>query len=87
MILLVEDNPDDEILTLRALRRANVGNAVAVVRDGAEALDYLFGNGTHAGRDTTALSRFLGLSRQQLYRRLRRLGIRMREKGRQESER
>jgi CheY-like chemotaxis protein len=54
MILLVEDNPDDELLTLRALRRANVGNDVAVVRDGAEALDFLFGGGAQAG-DTTAL--------------------------------
>jgi two-component system response regulator len=50
-ILLVEDNPDDEALTLRALRKANVANAVVVARDGAEALDYLFGTGAHAGRD------------------------------------
>jgi two-component system response regulator len=42
-ILLVEDNPDDEMLTIRALTRANVVNDVVVVRDGAEALDYLFG--------------------------------------------
>jgi two-component system response regulator len=49
IILLVEDNPDDEALTLRALRKANVGNAVAVARDGVEALDYLFGTGAHAG--------------------------------------
>ena len=45
MILLVEDNPDDEALTLRALRKANVGNEVVVVRDGVEALDFLFGSG------------------------------------------
>lgn len=51
-ILLVEDNPDDEALTLRALRKNNILNEVAVVRDGAEALDYLFGTGTHRGRDT-----------------------------------
>ena len=51
-ILLVEDNPDDEALTLRALKRANVRNPVVVVRDGVEALDYLFGTGAHAGRDT-----------------------------------
>jgi two-component system response regulator len=51
-ILLVEDNPDDEALTLRALRRANVRNEVVVARDGVEALDYLFGTGAHAGRDT-----------------------------------
>ncbi|MDP9347875.1 MAG: response regulator [Gemmatimonadota bacterium] len=52
-ILLVEDNPDDEALTLRALRRNHIANEVAVARDGAEALDFLFGTGVHAGRDTT----------------------------------
>jgi CheY-like chemotaxis protein len=52
VILLVEDNPDDEALTLRALRRANVGNDIVVAHDGVEALDYMFGTGTHAGRDT-----------------------------------
>jgi two-component system response regulator len=51
-ILLVEDNPDDEALTLRALRRNNIFNEVVVARDGAEALEYLFGEGRHAGRDT-----------------------------------
>lgn len=51
VILLVEDNPDDEALTLRALRKANVRNEVVVARDGVEALDYLFGTGKHAGRD------------------------------------
>ena len=51
-ILLVEDNPDDEALTLRALKKNRVMNAVKVVRDGAEALDYLFGTGAYAGRDT-----------------------------------
>lgn len=50
-ILLVEDNPDDEALTLRALRRSNISNEVVVARDGVEALDYLFGTGSHAGRD------------------------------------
>jgi two-component system response regulator len=55
VILLVEDNPDDEALTLRALRRANVGNDIVVARDGVEALDYLFGTGAHAARDTRAL--------------------------------
>jgi two-component system response regulator len=51
IILLVEDNPDDEELTLRALRLGNVANEVAVARDGSEALDYLFCTGIHAGRN------------------------------------
>ena len=51
-ILLVEDDPDDEALTLRGLREARVANDVIVVRDGVEALDYLFGTGKYAGRDT-----------------------------------
>ena len=50
-ILLVEDNPDDEALTLRALKKNNIANKVIVARDGVEALDYLFGEGTHEGRD------------------------------------
>jgi two-component system response regulator len=53
-ILLVEDDPDDEALTLRALRKNNIANEVVVARDGAEALDYLFAAGAHAGRDTSA---------------------------------
>lgn len=50
-ILLVEDNPDDEALALRALKRSKIKNKVIVVRDGAEALDFLFSKGQHAGRD------------------------------------
>lgn len=50
VILLVEDNGDDEALTLRALRRANVGNDIVVARDGVEALDYVFGTGSWAGQ-------------------------------------
>ena len=55
IILLVEDNPDDEALTLRALKSANIANEVVVARDGVEALDYLFGTGVHADRDTRAM--------------------------------
>jgi two-component system response regulator len=54
-ILLVEDNPDDEALTLRAFKSCNIANEVIVARDGVEALDYLFGAGQYAGRDVTDL--------------------------------
>ncbi len=54
-ILLVEDNPDDETLTLRALAKNNITNEVVVARDGALALDYLFGTGQYQGRDTRIL--------------------------------
>lgn len=50
-ILLVEDNADDEELTLRALARNNISNEVTVVRDGQEAIDWLEGTGSHASRD------------------------------------
>lgn len=50
-VLLVEDNPDDEALTLRALHKNHVGNDVVVVRDGVEALDFLFCRNAYAGRD------------------------------------
>ena len=53
VILLVEDNADDEALTMRALKKNNIGNEIIVAHDGGEALDYLFGTGKHAGRDTT----------------------------------
>jgi two-component system, response regulator len=52
VILLVEDNPDDEALTVRALNKNKIVNQVIVARDGVEALDYLFGEGAHVGRDT-----------------------------------
>jgi two-component system, response regulator len=55
VILLVEDNQRDEELALRALRKNNIKNEVVVARDGAEALDYLFGTGAHAGRNTAEL--------------------------------
>ena len=51
VILLVEDNPDDEALTLRALSKNNIKNQVVVAHDGVEALDYLFGTGAYSGRD------------------------------------
>lgn len=51
VILLVEDNPDDEELTRRALERNNIRNEVVVARDGAEALDRLFATGPHAGEN------------------------------------
>lgn len=55
IILLVEDNPDDEALTLRALKKNNIQNRVVVARDGAEALDYFFGTGAYAGRDMSVM--------------------------------
>ena len=52
IILIVEDNPDDEALTIRALKKNNIGNRVVVVRDGVEALDFLFCTGAYASRDS-----------------------------------
>jgi two-component system, response regulator len=51
IILLVEDNADDELLTVRAFKKSNIANSVIVVRDGVEALDWLFATGEHATRD------------------------------------
>jgi len=52
-ILLVEDNADDELLALRALKKTAVPNEVVVARDGEEALEYIFGRGRYAGRDVS----------------------------------
>jgi len=54
-LLLVEDNPQDEMLTLRALRKTGVANRIDVARDGQQALDYLFREGEFAGRDGPAM--------------------------------
>ena len=54
-ILLVEDNPDDVLLTLRAFKKANIANDIVVAKDGVEALDYLFGRGQWAERDVAEL--------------------------------
>lgn len=53
VILLVEDNPDDEALTMRALRKSNLANEVVVARDGEDAINYLFALSTFVGRDIT----------------------------------
>jgi two-component system response regulator len=53
VILLVEDNADDEALTMRALSKNNISNKIVVARDGVQALDYLFGTGPYAGRNTS----------------------------------
>jgi CheY-like chemotaxis protein len=55
MILLVEDNPDDEALTIRALNKNKIANNLSVVRDGVEALDFLFCTGSYAERDPNDL--------------------------------
>ena len=51
-ILLIEDNPDDQKLTIRALKKNNITNEIIIAEDGAQALEYLFGTGEYAGRDT-----------------------------------
>ena len=51
VLLLIEDNSNDEELTLRAFRKVNIANPIVVVRDGAEAIDWLFAIGAHGGRD------------------------------------
>ena len=55
LVLLIEDNSDDERLTLRALRKNNIMNEVVVAYDGEEAIDYLFGTGSYAGRDRSIM--------------------------------
>lgn len=54
-ILLIEDNPDDELLTIKALKDNNISNDVTVARDGEEALDFFFGTGIYEGRDLTVM--------------------------------
>lgn len=63
-ILLVEDNPDDEELTLRALKKGGVSQRVEVARDGAEAIDFLLGQGRFAGRDVAEIPRVMLLDLQ-----------------------
>jgi len=59
VILLVEDNDNDEVLTLRALKKSNIMNRVVVARDGAEALDYVFSRGVHANRPAADVPRVI----------------------------
>ncbi len=59
IILLVEDNPDDEELMIRALKKNHIANDIVVARDGVEALDYLFGTGNHAGRDLSEMPQLI----------------------------
>ena len=59
VILLVEDNPDDELLTRRALEKNNLCNELVVARDGEQALDYLFGTGSYEGRDTSVMPQLI----------------------------
>lgn len=59
IILLVEDNPDDQILTLRALQKSKISTEMVVVNDGAEALDYLFGTGNYTNRDRSEMPQLI----------------------------
>ena len=59
VILLVEDNPDDELLTLRALKKTGVQNDVVIARDGVEALDYLFARGPYSARDPAVMPQLI----------------------------
>lgn len=59
VVLLVEDNPDDEALTLRALNRHNLANEIVVARDGQEALDYLFCEGQYSDRDASVVPQLI----------------------------
>jgi two-component system response regulator len=59
MILLVEDNSDDEALTIRALEKNNIGNKMVVARDGVEALDFLFGTGAYEVRDLSVMPQLI----------------------------
>src|SRR3712207_3619655 len=58
-ILLVEDDPNDGLLNVRALKKNGVEDDVVIARDGVEALDYLFAEGSHAGRDATEMPRIV----------------------------
>ena len=62
-IMLVEDNPNDEELTLRALRKANIANSVFIARDGQEAVDFLFCTGRHAGREPPTMPAVVQIGR------------------------
>ena len=59
VILLVEDNPDDELMTRRVLEKNNLCNELVVARDGEQALDYLFGTGLYEGRDTSVMPQLI----------------------------
>lgn len=59
VILIVEDNPDDELLVLRALRQNRLANEIVVARDGVEAMDYLLGRGVYADHDTRLMPQLI----------------------------